>query len=129
MIAALKAANLTPEDIGYINLHGTATKQNDKMESIAVNEIFKNKPLCSSTKPLMGHTLGAAGAQELGLCWLLLSHDDPILPPHRWDQQQDPELYELNLIATQTRLTTPRMMSNSFAFGGSNVSLIIEKES
>lgn len=127
---ALQQANLKSTDIGYINLHGTGTEKNDAMESRAVYDLFGSETLCSSTKPLTGHTLGAAGAQELGLCWLLLSdyNTDKLLPAHIWDRQKDPELSEINLLNKATRWTKPRFMSNSFAFGGSNVSLIIEKE-
>lgn len=128
---ALNSAKISAKDIGYINLHGTATKQNDLMEGGVIHELFGDKTLCSSTKPLTGHTLGASGALELGLCWLLLSSEhNPmrVLSPHCWDNQQDPELPLINLIPEQTTWNQPRFMSNSFAFGGSNVCLIIEKE-
>lgn len=127
---ALQVANITPNDIGYINLHGTGTEKNDAMEARAVYDLFGSEVLCSSTKPLTGHTLGAAGAQELGLCWLLLSAYNPekLLPAHIWDGQHDPELPKINLLNTATKWDKPRFMSNSFAFGGSNVSLIIATE-
>jgi len=128
---ALQTANIKPEDIGYINLHGTGTNKNDAMEALVINELFENQPYCSSTKPLLGHTLGAAGAQELGLCWLLLSEQhnpNKLLPPQIWDQQQDLQLPKINLIAKQTQWHSPIFMSNSFAFGGSNVSLIIAQD-
>lgn len=128
---ALQTANIKPEDIGYINLHGTSTNKNDAMEATVINQLFANNPYCSSTKPLTGHTLGTAGAQELGLCWLLLSEQyNPthILPPQIWDQQQDPQLPAINLISKPTQWRKPIFMSNSFAFGGSNVSLIISGE-
>ncbi len=130
IMTALKNAELNTDDIGYINLHGTGTIKNDKMESLVINELFKNAPLTSSTKPLIGHTLGASGAQELGLCWLLLSKYNPnrLLPAQIWDKQTEPQLSPINLIEEQTKWVKPRFMSNSFAFGGSNVSLIIEKE-
>ena len=127
---SLEAAKITADEIGYINLHGTATKKNDKMESFVVNELFGAVTLCSSTKPLIGHTLGAAGAQELGLCWLLLSEEynsEKLLPAQIWDKVCDPELSPINLISERSKWTMPRFMSNSFAFGGSNVSLIIER--
>lgn len=128
---SLEAAKIAADDIGYINLHGTATRKNDEMESQAVHEIFGEMTPCSSTKPLTGHTLGAAGAQELGLCWLLLSekyNPEKLLPAQIWDQEKDPELVSINLITEPTTWAKPRFMSNSFAFGGSNVSLIIERE-
>ncbi len=127
---ALQSANRTPNDIAYINLHGTATKKNDEMESYVVNTLFQKAPLCSSTKPLLGHTLGAAAAQELGLCWLLLSHYNPtqLLPKHLWDSEADLTLPPINLVTENAHFKNPIFMSNSFAFGGSNVSLIIEGE-
>lgn len=127
---ALKQANLDVDQIGYINLHGTGTQKNDEMESIAIDTLFKNKPPCSSTKPLIGHTLGAAAAQELGFCWLLLSsqyNPNQNLPAQLWDQQLDPALPELNFTKENSRWEKPYFLSTSFAFGGSNVCLIIEK--
>ena len=127
---ALKSAKLKAQDIGYINLHGTGTKKNDAMEALVISELFDNA-LCSSTKPLTGHTLGASGAQELGLCWLLLSetyNPQKILPSHIWDEEQDPELPKINLISEPCLWQQPIFMSNSFAFGGSNISLIIAND-
>jgi len=100
------------------------------MESHAVAAVFPEGVPCSSTKPMTGHTLGAAGALEAAFCWLSLSTDnrEHALPPHVWDGQADPELPALNWVTPATRLTStgPRyLMSNSFAFGGNNVSLII----
>ena len=125
---ALSSAGLQPQQISYLNLHGTATQHNDAMESTAVNTLFPTGVLCSSTKPMTGHTLGAAGALEAAFCWLSLKADNQALPPHVWDNQPDPELPTLNWVTPSTRLasTGPRyLMSNSFAFGGNNVSLII----
>ncbi|MDR0278686.1 MAG: beta-ketoacyl-[acyl-carrier-protein] synthase family protein [Paucimonas sp.] len=126
MREALAHAGLSPAQIDYLNLHGTATRHNDAMESIAVNAVFGAGLACSSTKPLTGHTLGAAGALEAAFCWLALA--DGRLPPHLWDGQGDPALPALNLIAAGQHLPAdgPRhLMSNSFAFGGNNVSLIL----
>ncbi|UEG60952.1 beta-ketoacyl-[acyl-carrier-protein] synthase family protein [Stutzerimonas chloritidismutans] len=130
MRQALARANCTPEQIAYLNLHGTATPHNDAMESVAVAALFPHGVPCSSSKPLTGHTLGAAGALEAALCWLSLSplNPDQQLPPHRWDGEPDPALPALLLVAAGTRMnpTRPRrMMSNSFAFGGNNISLIL----
>ena len=99
MTQALQAANVTPEQVGYINLHGTGTRHNDKMESAAVAALFPQAPYCSSTKPLTGHTLGAAGAQDLALCWLLLSDYNPLqsLPAQMSDHAEDSELASINL--------------------------------
>ncbi len=130
MHKALARAGLQAGQISYLNLHGTATQHNDAMESRAVASLFPEGLPCSSTKPLTGHTLGAAGALEAAFCWLSLSPDNPgnRLAPHLWDGQADPELPALHWVTPQDRLafTAARyLMSNSFAFGGNNVSLII----
>lgn len=127
MHAALSRAGLQPANIGYLNLHGTATQHNDAMESHAVTQVFPLGVPCSSTKPMTGHTLGAAGALEAAFCWLSLTHDNA-LAPHLWDGQPDPALPALQWVTPgQTLAASPQrcLMSNSFAFGGNNVSLII----
>jgi len=125
--AALAEAQLDPDRIGYINLHGTATIKNDEMESCVVNRIFGADVPCSSTKSQIGHTLGAAGAQEVGLCWLLLNdiNANRQLPEHLWDGEADPDLAEIGLTGDDARWHQDVVMSNSFAFGGSNASVII----
>ncbi|WP_282397942.1 beta-ketoacyl-[acyl-carrier-protein] synthase family protein [Pseudomonas sp. PS01298] len=123
MRKALASAKLAPEQIGYLNLHGTATQHNDAMESLAVASLFPAGVACSSTKPMSGHTLGAAGALEAAFCWLSLTHNQ--LPPHVWDGQADPALPALHWVQPGARLEKRCLMSNSFAFGGNNVSLII----
>ncbi|MGC4027645.1 MAG: beta-ketoacyl-ACP synthase [Steroidobacteraceae bacterium] len=130
MQSALQLAGLQPDDIDYINLHGTATIQNDMMESLAVAQLFGAGVPCSSTKPLTGHTLGAAGAIEAAICWQVLrDHASGLLPPHWWDGQVDPALSPLSLVAPGARSVQPprRVLSNSFAFGGSNATLILER--
>lgn len=124
---ALADAGLSAGQLGYLNLHGTATPQNDAMESRVVTEVFGPGLPCSSTKPLIGHTLGAAGAQELGLCWLLLDRGNAgrRLPAHPWDHQPDPDLPQIGLTGADCVYDKAVMMSNSFAFGGSNASVII----
>ena len=129
MRQALQQSGMDPENIQYLNLHGTGTEQNDKMEARAVQRVFGSDIACSSTKPLTGHTLAAAGAIEAVFCWLALQREDGRLPPHRWDGQTDPDLPVLTGIATTRlgkKLTTA--MSNSFAFGGNNASLILVRE-
>lgn len=124
--AALQDAGKTAEEIAYVNLHATGTLKNDEMESRAVARVFTNGVPCSGTKPMTGHTLGAAGATELAFCWMAIQRDQ--LPPHVWDGEADLALPPLNLISTGYTFSPskPRIcMSNSFAFGGSNVSLII----
>ena len=121
--AALKMSAKAIDDVGYINLHGTATRHNDAMESQLINKLGFECPV-SSTKPLTGHTLGAAGAIEAAISCLTLTGDGR-LPPHIWDQVQDPELPKLN-IATQLKGAPKVVMTNNFAFGGNNTSLILE---
>jgi 3-oxoacyl-[acyl-carrier-protein] synthase-1 len=125
--AALANAQVDAQQIGYINLHGTATVKNDKMESCVIERIFGAAMPCSSTKSQIGHTLGAAGAQEIGLCWLLLSemNGERRLPQHLWDEEADPELPVIGLTGASAQWERDLFMSNSFAFGGSNVSLVI----
>ncbi|GAA0282816.1 beta-ketoacyl-[acyl-carrier-protein] synthase family protein [Pseudomonas rhodesiae] len=123
MRKALACAKLAPEQIGYLNLHGTATQHNDAMESLAVASLFPDGVSCSSTKPMSGHTLGAAGALEAAFCWLSLRHGQ--VPPHVWDGEADPGLPALQWARAGEPLKNTRLMSNSFAFGGNNVSLII----
>lgn len=127
MQQALQLAGLQASQISYLNLHGTATQHNDAMESQAVAQVFPQGVPCSSTKPMTGHTLGAAGALEAAFCWLSLSHGNT-LPPHIWDAQPDPQLPALNWVTPGQTLAPAHsrcLMSNSFAFGGNNVSLII----
>jgi 3-oxoacyl-[acyl-carrier-protein] synthase-1 len=128
MQSALTAARLLPTQIHYLNLHGTATEHNDRMESLAVAALFPERLPCSSTKSLSGHTLGAAGALEAAFCWLSLSDEAGRLPPHVWDEVPDPALPELAFTRIGDRLPASgprRLMSNSFAFGGNNACLIL----
>lgn len=130
MRAALADAGIGAGDVHYINLHGTATPQNDSMEAAAVDRVFGAAVPCSSTKPLTGHALGAAGAIEAGFCWLALSgyNTARTAPPHVWDRVSDPKLPSLKLADPMTRLPErgPRIAaSNSFAFGGNNISLVL----
>ncbi len=129
MKGALNDAGMIAGDMGYLNLHGTATPLNDAMESLAVERLLGRSLLCSSTKPFTGHTLGAAGAVEAALSWLLLSpyNEKRQLPVHCWDGQVDPELPNLRFTVPGDVLAENKavIMSNSFAFGGSNVSLIL----
>lgn len=130
MRAALQSAGITPADIGWVNLHGTGTQHNDAMESLAVHALFPEGVSCASTKPLTGHALGAAGALEAALAWITLApaNADGRLLPHVWDGQPDPALPALDFTTARHRYAAgrPRIaMSNSFAFGGNNASLIL----
>jgi 3-oxoacyl-[acyl-carrier-protein] synthase-1 len=120
---ALQEANLTPTDIAYINLHGTATPLNDAMESRVIANLFGQETPCSSTKGMTGHMLGASGGVEAA--FLCLSLADGRLPPHIWDGQQDPALPKLNFVTKGQTITGHAMLSNSFGFGGSNVALVL----
>lgn len=127
IMAALEDADLAPDAIDYLNLHGTATPQNDRMESLAVTSVFGDRLPCSSTKPLTGHTLGAAGALEAALCWLSLTGGGQ-LPPHWWDGEEDPDMPALELVSPgqDDQGVAPRhVLSNSFAFGGNNIALVL----
>jgi len=128
MRGALEDANLGPEAISYLNLHGTGTPHNDSMESKAVFQLYGDRIACSTTKPFTGHTLGAAAALELVFCWLLLSESNAVqLPPTVGLDTRDPNLAPLQLVAPGDgpKKALEYCMSNSFAFGGNNVSLII----
>ena len=127
MRKALADAGVTAAAVDYLNLHGTATTQNDLVESHAVARVLGNKVPCSSTKPLVGHMLGAAGATEIAFCWLLLNEVSPApLPPHVWDGQTDPALAPLNLCSQFGENHGCRIVaSNSFAFGGNNICVIL----
>jgi len=111
-------------------MHGTATPLNDAMESIAIDQVFGPETPVSSTKPLVGHTLGAAGATEVGFCWLLLSDSnaDGRLPPHIWDGVVDEKIPLIRLVNPGDSIkisSGTAFLSNSFAFGGNNASVII----
>lgn len=125
MEMALDMAGLNPEDIGYVNLHGTGSKLNDEVEAQVMHELFGTQVPCSSTKYLTGHTLGASGICEAVLCALILKRSLS-LPPQLCDSSPlDESLPECGLITERTRLKRPIIMSNAFAFGGNNASIII----
>jgi len=132
MLNALEEAKLSATDITYVNLHGTGTKHNDLAESHAVNSVFGDGVPCSSTKPETGHLLGASGATEVGFCWMALSSfttegKSIKLPAHHWDNERDPELALLRLVSAgeEVSVEKPKVLSNSFAFGGSNCCVIL----
>jgi 3-oxoacyl-[acyl-carrier-protein] synthase-1 len=126
---ALVRAGIGPQVIDYINLHGTGTIQNDAVEARVVHGLFGDELPISSTKPMTGHALGAAGAIEAGLCWLAMQDDNFMgrLPPHLWDGARDPELPRLNVAEPGSCLGRPLRwaLSNSFAFGGANAALVL----
>jgi 3-oxoacyl-[acyl-carrier-protein] synthase-1 len=125
MREALLNAGIEPRQVGYVNLHGTGTVHNDAAESKAMRAVFKeyNVP-ASSTKPITGHTLGAAGALETAVCWMAINEGKGI-PVHKWDGVKDDGL---PFHPSPGRSGAPSVcMNNNFAFGGCNVSLIIGK--
>jgi 3-oxoacyl-[acyl-carrier-protein] synthase-1 len=127
MRQALETAGLRPDQISYLNAHGTATQQNDAMESRAIADVLGSSTPVSSTKTLSGHTLGAAGALEAAFCWLLLTGQGPGRLPAQLGLGEDPSLPSLNLVKPGQQAGQPlvALMSNSFGFGGSNASLIL----
>ena len=131
MRAAMRDAGVSPDAIAYLNLHGTGTALNDSMECSAIARTFKSPPPCSSTKALVGHTLGAAGALEAGFCWLMLNEQENgemALIPHVYDGDFDPELPRIPLATKGMRSPVGPVLTNSFGFGGNNCCLVLEKD-
>ena len=124
----LQSANLQSHQIDYINLHGTATLQNDAMEARIVHQIFGDSVPASSTKSMTGHTLGAAGAIEAALCWLcLVQNPENILPVNWFDGETDTSLPNIQLVQPGQKAVRPMqyIVSQSFAFGGSNAAICL----
>lgn len=128
MTLAMKEAGLNPEDVSYINAHGTSTKLNDKTETKAIKTAFKNhasKVAISSTKSMTGHLLGAAGGVEFAAA--VLAVQDNVIPPTINYETPDPEC-DLDYVPNTAReMTVNTAMSNSLGFGGHNASLIVKK--
>ena len=130
ILKALKDAQISAKDVDYINLHGTGTKLNDAMESVAVHRVFGDNTKSSSTKGLTGHTLGASGALEAAFCCLALSDENPNreLPVHYFDGERDLSIPQIHLVSLGERAEKLNIcMSNSFGFGGCNVSLVLAR--
>jgi 3-oxoacyl-[acyl-carrier-protein] synthase II len=131
MRLAIEEAGIKAEDIDYINAHGTSTKVNDKVETQAIKTIFGDhayKIPISSTKSMIGHLIGAAGAVELVAT--VLAIQERTIPPTINYQFKDPEC-DLDYVPNESR-HTPKLniaMSNSFGFGSSNAAIIIKKYS
>ena len=124
MERALARAAISAQAIDYINAHGTATPFNDAAEGKAIAELFGHVPI-SSTKGMMGHSLGAAGAIEAIFCLLALEHQ--FLPPNINFRAGD-EGVDLNLVANESRPANIEIvLSNSFGFGGTNASIVMQK--
>ncbi|WP_025948679.1 beta-ketoacyl-ACP synthase II [Geobacillus thermocatenulatus] len=128
MRQALQDAGLKPEDIDYINAHGTSTEYNDKYETAAIKEVFGDhayKLAVSSTKSMTGHLLGATGAVEA--IFSVLAIRDGIIPPTINYETPDPEC-DLDYVPNEARRQDVRaVLSNSFGFGGHNATLIFQK--
>lgn len=126
---AINMAEIKVEEVDYINFYGTGSPLNDTMEGQCIERLFK-APV-SSTKSLTGHTLGACGAIEAAILWICLMHSQNktiSLPPHIYDNQQ--ENTQLQFVKTGQTIPLKKqmnMLSNTFAFGGNNASVIISK--
>lgn len=129
MQLALRQADLSPEDIGHINAHGTGTPVNDRTEAAAIASVFgDNTPYVSATKAATGHTLGAAGAVEAVISVSGLAQG--WIPPTLNYLGRDPECAPLNLTTAPDAISFPHraVISNSFAFGGLNAVLVFSSE-
>lgn len=126
MRIALNEAQVNPEEVDYFNAHGTSTRHNDISEAIALRKVFGDSmPPVSSTKSMMGHLLGAAGAVEAIVCILSVLHG--ILPPSINYETPDPECI-VNLVANHAREAKVEIaMSNSLGFGGHNASILFRR--
>jgi 3-oxoacyl-[acyl-carrier-protein] synthase II len=128
MSASLKDAGVKPEDVDYINAHGTSTLYNDKIETLAIKKLFGShakKLAVSSTKSVMGHLLGAAGGAELIVCVLALKNG--IIPPTINYETPDPDC-DLDYVPNKPRAAKLNVvMSNALGFGGHNATLVVKK--
>jgi 3-oxoacyl-[acyl-carrier-protein] synthase II len=128
MKMAIKDAGLRPEDVDYINAHGTSTPLNDLTETIAIKKVFgdraKKVPV-SATKSMTGHLLGAAGSTEA--IFTILSIRDGIMPPTINYAEPDPQC-DLDYVPNVARRKPLKIaMSNAFGFGGTNAALVFKK--
>ena len=125
---AIKDAGLTVEDISYINAHGTSTKLNDQVETLAVRKVFKDRAKkipVSSTKSMTGHLLGAAGAVEFIACVMAIR--DNVVPPTINYETPDPDC-DLDYVPNVCRKVDVQVaMSNSLGFGGHNTTLVVKR--
>jgi 3-oxoacyl-(acyl-carrier-protein) synthase len=123
---ALERAGLPPQAVGYVNAHGTGTPQNDRVEALALRQVFgEGGVLLSSTKSLVGHTMAAAGSLEAVATLLAIQHG--LLPPTANLAVVDPEIPFDCLARAARPAAVDRALSNSFGFGGQNVSLLFGK--
>ena len=121
MQKALDRAGLPPDAIGYINMHGTGTLANDRMEDRAISSLFGRNVACSSTKGWSGHTLGASGILETMICAIALQHQ---YLPHCMNSETLDPTFESDILLEPRHDRLDHVMNNSFGFGGTNSSLI-----
>ncbi|NMB44898.1 MAG: beta-ketoacyl-ACP synthase II [Firmicutes bacterium] len=128
MLAALQDAGLRPDEVDYINAHGTSTQYNDYFETVAIKRVFgkqADQVSISSTKSMTGHLLGAAGGVELIACLLAMEHS--LIPPTINYEEPDPRC-DLDYVPNKAREADVKVaMSNSFGFGGHNAVLVVQK--
>jgi 3-oxoacyl-[acyl-carrier-protein] synthase II len=128
MRSALRDAGLRPDEIDYVNAHGTSTKMNDQVETLAIKAAFGDaarKVMVSSTKSMTGHMLGATGGVEAAVCALALR--EGVVPPTVNHATPDPAC-DLDFVPNEARRVRIRAaISNSFAFGGSNATLVLNQ--
>lgn len=122
MQGALRSAGLRPDEIDYVNLHGTATPIGDAAEDLAVMSVFGDRVPCSSTKGHTGHTLGASGIVEAIFSMLAIS--ESFIPGSPHTEARDPAL-RCNYVTAPREARVDRVLSNSFGFGGSNATLVL----
>jgi len=123
MQLALEQAGCKPQDIDHVNAHGTGTKLNDSAEAKAISSLIGNDVPVVSTKGYTGHTLGAAAAIEFGFCASAI--EEGWIPPSLRVGEVDAGI-DVNVVTQRTEGSFKRVLSNSFAFGGNNVSLLVE---
>ena len=120
MERALSSAGIDASQLDYINAHGTGTIANDRSEALAISKVFPHRPLVSSTKSITGHSLGAAGALEAIISCMAIERQTVL--PNAF--LETPENGELNLVTKAREQKIDYVLSNSFAFGGNNCSLV-----
>ena len=126
MTRALKAADMTPADIDYVNAHATSTHQGDMYEAIALNRLFNGeRALISSTKGMTGHECWMAGASEVVYSLLMMQHN--FVAPNINLENRDEYSAPLNLAPETVEMPVNTVLSNSFGFGGTNSALVLKK--
>ena len=125
IIDSLTMAGLEPGDVDYVNAHGTSTPLNDKAEAFSICEVYGDyKVPVSSTKSMIGHLIGAAGAVEAVACALAI--EKQIIPANINYETPDPEM-DLNIITEPTPAKLNVVMNNSFGFGGHNAVMVLRR--